>query len=190
MHYVKQGFPLVNVIFYAIKIMVSLFRSCILLFINHKIRTMKKYVSPFKLALLLPAAALLFILSSFSFKPGGEGFEVFQNNKLMFQQFGNNMQNIKSLQLNAAGIKDQITIKYYHCGRIGKNRHLIIRGTDNKELKNWQFANSSEKDPGMSFRVGDVLSLQPKGKRSALNVYYSSTEIPEGRLLVSLVVNS
>jgi len=170
--------------------MVSLFCKHFLLFIDHKIKTMKKYVSPFKLALLLPVAALLFILSSFSSKPGGEGFEVFQNNKLVLQQFGNNMKNIKSLQLNAAGVKDQITIKYYHCGRIGKNRHLIIRSTDNKELKNWQFANSGEKDPGMSFRVGDVLTLQPKGKKSALNVYYSSTEIPQERLLISLVVNS
>ncbi|MGN6292558.1 MAG: hypothetical protein ACTHMV_07410 [Chitinophagaceae bacterium] len=151
---------------------------------------MKKYVSTFKLALLLPAAALLFILSAFAFKPGAEGFEVFQNNKLMFRQFGDNMKNVKSLQLNEAAIKDQITIRYFHCGRIGKDRHLIIRGTDNKELKNWQFSNSNEKDPSMSFRVGDVLNLQPKGKRSALNVYYSSSEIPEGRLLVSLVVNS
>lgn len=151
---------------------------------------MKKYVSPFKLMLLLPVAALSLVLSSFSSKPGGEGFELFQNNKLVLRQFGSNMKNVKSLLLDAASSKDQITVKYYHCGRIGKDRHIIIRSADNKELKNWQFANSSAKDPGMSFRVGDVLALQPKGKKSALNVYYTSSEVPDGRLLVSLVVNS
>lgn len=172
--------------------MVSLFCQCFFLFIHHKIRTMKKYLSPFKLALLLPVAALTFILSSFSSNPGGEGFEVFQNNKLVFQQFGGDMKNVKSLQLNAASSKDEITIKYYHCGRSGKNRHLIIRNGDKKELKNWQFANAStsQRDPGMSFRVGDVLSLQGKSKKSALDVYYTSSEIPAGRLIVSLVVNS
>ncbi len=153
---------------------------------------MKKYLNPFKLALLLPVAALSFILSSFSSKPGGEGFEVFQNNKLIFQQFGGNMKNVNSLQLNTASSKDQITIKYYHCGRSGKNRHLIIRSADNKDLKNWQFANSStsERDPGMSFQAGDVLALQGKTKKSVLNVYYTSSEIPAGKLIVSLVVNS
>lgn len=153
---------------------------------------MKKYLSPFKLALLLPVAALSFILSSFSFRPGGEGFEVFQNNKLVFQQFGGNMKKVNSLQLSAASSKDEITIKYYHCGRSGKNRHLIIRSADNKELKNWQFANAStsQRDPGMSFRVGDILTLQGKSKKSALNVYYTSSEIPAGKLIVSLVVNS
>jgi hypothetical protein len=152
---------------------------------------MKKYLNPFKLALLLPIAALSFLLSSFSSKPGGEGFEVFQNNKLVFQQFGGNMKDVKSLQLNAASSKDEITIKYYHCGRSGKNRHLIIRNADNKELKNWQFANAStsQRDPGMSFRVSDVLALG-KSKKSALNVYYTSSEIPAGKLIVSLVVNS
>jgi hypothetical protein len=166
--------------------MVSLFLKA-QLFINHKTKIMKKFINPVKLLLLLPLAALVFILSSFSSMPGGEGFEVFQNNKLVLQQFGNDMKNIKSLQLNAASTKDQITIKYYHCGRPGKDRHITIRTKDKKELKNWEFSNITTKDPGMSFRLADVLV---PGKKSTLDVYYSSSEIPAGRLLVSLVVNS
>lgn len=147
---------------------------------------MKKSISALRL-MLLPFAALSFMLSSYSSMPGGEGFEVYQNNKLVLQQFGGDMKNIKSLQLNAASLKDQITIKYYHCGRPGKDRHITIRTKDKKELKNWQFANITNKDPGMSFRVADV---PVAGKKSVLDVYYSSSEIPAGRLIVSLVVNS
>ena len=148
---------------------------------------MKKLISPIKMLFLLPLAALSFMLNSFTSMPGGEGFEVYQNSKLVLQQYGSNMKDVKSLPLNAANLNDQITIKYYHCGRLVKDRHIIIRSKDNKELKNWQFGNMTSKDAGMSFRLADLSAL---GKKAPLNVYYSSSEIPDGKLLVSLVLKS
>ena len=143
---------------------------------------MKKLIGAMKLLSLLLLAAISFILSSHSPMPGGEGFEVYQNEQLILRQFGNDMNKIKSIQLTAAGAKEQITVKYFHCGRIAKNRHIVLRSRDKKELKNWLFSG----DPGMSFRVADVLV---PGKRAEIDVYYSSSELPAGRLLVSLIVN-
>jgi|SRR6218665_80287 len=138
---------------------------------------------------IVPLAVLLLTFFSFSVKPGGEGFEIFKNNKLVLQQFGSDMEKIKTLQLDNVSSSDQLTIRYYHCGRIGKNRHIILRSSDNKELKNWQFANMSSKDQGMSFRPADVFTA--KGKKATLvNVYYTSTEIPRERHLVTLQLNS
>lgn len=139
---------------------------------------------------VIPFAALLLTLFSFSARPGGEGFEVFKNNKLVLQQFGNDMKKIKTLQLDNISSSDQITIKYYHCGKTGKNRHIIVRGSDHKEIKNWQFANMSSTDQGMSFHPADVFGSKGKKASTFVNVYYTSTEIPEERHLITLQLNS
>ena len=139
---------------------------------------------------LIPVAALLLSLFSFSARPGGEGFEVFQNDKLILQQFGNDMKKIRTIQLGNISSSDEITVKYYHCGQTGKNRHLIIRDSDNKELKHWQFADMSSKDRGMSFHPADVLISKGKKAAATVNVYYTSTEIPQGRHLMTLQLNS
>lgn len=139
---------------------------------------------------IIPFAALLLGLFSFSAKPGGEGFEVFKNNKLVLQQFGNDMKKIKTLQLDNVSASDQITIKYYHCGKIGKNRHLVVRGADNKELKNWQFANMTANDEGMHFHPADVFPVKGKRSSAVVNVYYTSAETPQERHLLTLRLNS
>ncbi|RYE01750.1 MAG: hypothetical protein EOP50_01470, partial [Sphingobacteriales bacterium] len=72
---------------------------------------MKKLIN--KLVLLIPVAAIALLLVSFNSSKGSEGFEVFQNDKLMLRQFGSEMKNIKTLQLDASSINDEITVKYY-----------------------------------------------------------------------------
>jgi hypothetical protein len=139
---------------------------------------------------LLPAllSCLLLALYAFSSKPGGEGFEVFRNNQLLLQQFGNDMKNIRTLELDKISPEDQLTVRYYHCGKIDKDRHLVIRSKENKDLRNWQFANAV-KDKGMSFHPAELLPGKANGKTATVMIYYRSAEIPQERLLFSIRMN-
>lgn len=139
-----------------------------------------------KAAILLMMAFTLF---SFSTLPGGEGFEVYLNNKIIMQRFGNQLNSPQTIQLSDASANDEITIKYHHCGRVGKNRVLTIKDNQDKVLKEIRFADVNVPVSGMSCKVKDIISLK-KGNNNILKLYYSSTELPNGRLLASIVTGS
>lgn len=139
-----------------------------------------------KAAILLMMAFTLF---SFSTLPGGEGFEVYLNNKIIMQRFGNQLNSPQSIQLSDAAANDEITIKYHHCGRVGKNRVLTVKDSQDKVLKEIRFADVNVPVSGMSCKVKDIISLK-KGNNNILKLYYSSTELPNGRLLASIVTGS
>ena len=128
--------------------------------------------------------AICVTLFSFSPKPGGEGFEISLNNKVVLQQFGSQMDAVKSMSLNQGSYNDQLTIKYHHCGKVGKNRVVTIKDGQNKILKEWHFADASTPVAAMAINVKDILALQ-KGN-SRVNLYYSSSELPKGRLLTTI----
>ncbi|MEO7923024.1 MAG: hypothetical protein ABIR30_05050 [Chitinophagaceae bacterium] len=140
---------------------------------------MKSIISK-TMALALTAIALF----SFSPRPGGEGFEIFLNNKVVLQQYGSDMNTVKSLALAQSSIEDKLTIKYHHCGKVGKNRIVSIRDGQNKTLKEFHYADVSTPVAGMVINVKDILSFK-KGNR-ILKLYYSSTELPNGRVLATL----
>ena len=141
---------------------------------------MKKIVLAF---LLLPALALV---SSFA-PAGGEGFEIYLNNKLVMQKFNADMKKVSVLQLDQRNAKDQLTLKYHHCGKIGKNRVITVKNENDKILKEWHFADVAAPMGSMSCNVNEILSLE-KLKANKLNLYYASTELPEGRLLVTIAL--
>jgi hypothetical protein len=149
---------------------------------------MTKMISNMKAVVILAAVAMVATFSSFSTKKGGEGFEIFLDSKLVLQQFGNQMKTVKSIELDKRFSNDQLVIKYHHCGRIGKDRSITIKDAQNKVLKEWKYANVSTasltSDAAMACKVKDILSLHP-GK---LNLYYTSAELPNGRLLATLVI--
>lgn len=134
----------------------------------------------------LALVAICTALFSFSHKPGGEGFEIYLNNKVILQQYGSDMNQVKSLQLNQASPDDKLTIKYHHCGRIGKNRVVTIKDGQNNVLKEFRYADAATPVAAMSLPVKDMLDLK-KGSSPALKLYYSSSELPNGRMLVSIV---
>lgn len=137
-------------------------------------------------------SALLFSAALFSFtaKPGGEGFEVYLNNKLILQRFGNQLNTPQVLQFTEGfTASDELTIKYHHCGQVGKNRALTVKNEENKVLKVIRFADSETPVSGMSCKVKDIISLK-KGNSRLLKLYYTSSEIPGGRLLASIVTRS
>ncbi len=147
---------------------------------------MKIYVQ--KSWMPLSLLAICMALLSFSSRWGGEGFEIFINNKLVLQQFGKDMNTVKNFQLDQRYSNAELTIKYYHCGSPGKNREITVRDAQNSVLKEWRFGDVSVNDAtGMTCSVNDILYLQKRNKDNPLGLYYSSEELPKGKLLMTIV---
>ena len=135
---------------------------------------------------ILALAAMLF---SFSNKVGGEGFEIYLNNKVVLQQFGNEMKVVKTLRLDQSNENDELSVRYHHCGKVGKNRVITIKDGNDNVLKQWKFSDASSAAASMTCKVKDILALQ-KGKDKTIKLYYSSTELPQGRQLASIVAGT
>ena len=142
---------------------------------------MKKIIGK-TFALVAVAATLL----SFSPNFGGEGFEISLNGKIVLQRFGKNMDDVKTLQLNPASPNDKLTIRYHHCGKVGKNRTVTIKDAQDQLIKTWRFKDVETAVGGMSCSVQDIISLK-KGNNNVFKLYYSSSELPGGRLLTSVI---
>ncbi len=145
---------------------------------------MKSIISKAVTLLALPA-----VLFSFSPKPGGEGFEIYLGSKLLTQQFGSKVNDVKTLQIEQGSANELLTIKYYHCGKVGKNRVLTIKDGQNKILKEFHFADASTQTNGMCCNVKDIAVLR-KGNNNTFKLYYSSSELPNGRLLASIIIGN
>jgi len=143
--------------------------------------------------LLLALSAVLF---SFSVKTaeklfpkndfGGEGFEVYLNNKLVVQQFGEKMNSVKSIELDQSASNGQLAIRYFHCGQPGKSRVVTIKDEQNVVLKEWRFGDTKDVSARLCCNVKDILSLPKIKAGKKVNLYYTSTELPKGRLLAIL----
>ena len=126
------------------------------------------------------------LLPSFNAKPGGEGFEIYLNKKLIVQQFGSSLNKTSNIQLDPATANGELTIQYFHCGRPGKDRNISIKNDQNKILKTFHYGDAKDARAAMLCKVKDITSLQKSTKDTQLKLYYSSTEIPSGRLLASI----
>lgn len=133
------------------------------------------------LALVTVAVSLL----SFNSKPGGEGFEIYLDGKLLVQKFGNDMSTVQNITLSDGNANSSITVKYYHCGQPGKNRTLLIKDGQDKVLKEWHYADKSTSSGGMYCSAKEIISLK-RGNNSMLKLYYSSGELPAAKLLASI----
>ena len=127
--------------------------------------------------------------SAFAPKPGGEGFEIYLDNKLLLQRFGNQINTVQSLQLDPQST-GQLTVKYHHCGKAGKNRVIAIKDAQNNILREWRFADVKDPYDKMNCSVKEILNLKKNSRSSTVNLYYSSSELPSGRVLASLVLPS
>jgi len=143
-------------------------------------------------ALLIALSGVLF---SFSVKTaetiyknnfGGEGFEVYLNDKLVLQQYGNDMDKIKNLQLDQSASNGQLAIRYYHCGRPGKSRIVSIKDEQNVVLKEWKFGDAKDASAKVSCSVKDIVTLPKIKAGKKVNLYYAASELPNGRLLATL----
>lgn len=140
-----------------------------------------------KSLLMLSVLAIVSFFCSFTSPAGGEGFEIYLDNRLVIQQFNQDMKNLKLLPLNASNASSELKVKFYHCGMIGKNRSLSLKDAKNTVLKQWQFSNEAGKNFAISVPVNEVLALQKKAGNPTLYLYYSSREVSAGRLLAGIV---
>ena len=125
-------------------------------------------------------------LFSFSPRPGGDSFEIWLNGKMLLQQFVHVSKGVQTLQLNHSSDNDRLDVYYRHCGQIGKSRYVTIQDESGRALKVLKFADAIGKNAAMSFKVKDILRLK-KNKSSKLSLFYSSNELPDGRLLATIV---
>lgn len=135
------------------------------------------------------AMATCILLLSFSSNPGGEGFEIYLNSNVVVAKFGRDMNSIQTLTLDKAMPNDEISVKYYHCGRMGKNRTILIKDEKDKLLKQWKFSDDGSTPDRMSCKVSEIMGLQ-KGKSGTLKLYYLSNELTKERQLASLHVGA
>jgi len=135
--------------------------------------------------LVATAAALL----SFSPKFGGEGFEILLNGKVLLQQFGKDINTVKNLRLSQVSASDKLTIRYYHCGHVGKNRIVTVKDGNDRILKQWRYNDSRSAASEMLCSAQDIIDLK-KGGNSIFKIYYSSSELPNGRMLASVTVGN
>jgi hypothetical protein len=137
------------------------------------------------LLLVVTTAALL----SFSPSFGGEGFEIYLNGKIVLQQFGKEMNTVKNLQLGQLSTSDRLTIRYHHCGRLGKERVVTVKDEKEKVLKVWRYKDATSPIGEMLCSAQDIITLKKAGT-NVFRIYYSSSELPQGRMLASVTVGN
>jgi hypothetical protein len=130
--------------------------------------------------------AAIFLLS-FIAEPGGDRIEIFLNDRLVVEQFVSQSSTAKSLALGQQNYGDRISVLYSHCGNVGKERKIVARDANNKFLKHWKFANASNGTKTMTWAAREILDLQSGSDRATIKLYYSSAELPEGRLVATVV---
>jgi hypothetical protein len=133
---------------------------------------------------LLALAASFMTLSAFTGNMGGDSFTIYLNDKLLLKEYVYGAQGIKNLQLDQRSYNDQLNIYYNHCGQTGTDRSIILKDGQNRILKEWHFPDATGANTAMTCRVKDILDLQKGG--GAINLYYTSRELRNGRLLASI----
>ena len=129
-------------------------------------------------------------ISSYKSNFGGEGFEVYLNDKLVVQQYGEKMNIVKTVELDQSAGNGQLAIRYYHCGRPGKSRVVTIKDENNVVLKEWRFGDAKDATARVSCNVKEIFALPKFKAGKKVNLYYSATELPNGRLLATLTTVS
>ena len=129
-------------------------------------------------------------ISSYKSNFGGEGFEVYLNDKLVLQQYGEKMNIVKTVELDQSAGNGELAIRYYHCGRPGKSRVVTIKDEKNVVLKEWRFGDAKDASARVSCNVKEIFALPKFKAGKKVNLYYSATELPNGRLLATLTTVS
>ena len=134
--------------------------------------------------------ALFAALTSFSGKFGGDSYQVYVNGKLILEEYVHNQKGVKTIALQKANANDQVSIVYSHCGAPGKARTITVRDGKNNILKQWLFDDAKTngaKPAKMTCKAKEILDVQMSSKLDRVNLYYSSKELPEGKLLAYII---
>ena len=133
---------------------------------------------------MMALVSLFAVASSFTTPWGGDRYRVYINNKLVTEQFVLLQKTAPVIQLDQRSQADQVSVYYSHCGKAGSARHLTIKDAQGKDLKTWNFADAAVDAP-MVCKAKDIFGLHAQ----KLGLYYSSKELPAGRLLATVVLS-
>ena len=153
---------------------------------NAKIFFMQSNNRKFMAVKVLALAVLFATTSSFSGTWGGDSYRVYVNNKLVLEQFVHGQKSIPSIALDQRSPGDQVSVYYSHCGKAGNARHITIKDADKKVLKVWNFGDGNSEKDGMTWKAKDVAGITKNGQK--LSMFYSSKELPDGKMLANIVV--
>jgi hypothetical protein len=125
---------------------------------------------------------------SFRERPGGESFTAYVNDKMVLQHYFGYDKNIKTLNLSNTSPNDQLRMHYNHCGKIGTDRKISLVNKNEKVIKSWTFANTQEDtSPYMTVKMKNLTAAI--GQSEPVKLYYFSSEISEGRLLATVLID-
>jgi hypothetical protein len=147
---------------------------------------MKKYFQQ-KTVMVFAIMAMLTNILSFKGKAGGDVYEIYLNDKLVCKESYKLLNGSKELHLGNLNAKDRLVIKYSHCGEIGKNRTIVIKDAKNNVLKEWKFTDAEGNKAVMVIPVKELLAL--KSKNPSLQLFYSASQMPAGKMLASIKLN-
>lgn len=149
---------------------------------------MKKIISAYAFTLRLIGVVLCATLFSFTNDFGGDTYEIHLNNKLLLRQMVLKQASVADISLHPKTDQGQLSVYYSHCGVTGKGRSISIRDDGHQILKEWSYANATTTHSSMNFTMKELAALHRPGRK--LNLFYSSTELPEGKLLAHIVLSS
>jgi hypothetical protein len=132
----------------------------------------------------VPIVALA-MLFSFRANPGGEGFELYLGSTLLTQQFGNNMNEIKTIQLPANWSSEALLLKYYHCGKAGKDRVVTFKDEQDHIIRQFHYPDGA---PAMILHPETVNGIKTASykKGATFKLVYASAEIPAGKWIANI----
>lgn len=126
---------------------------------------------------------LLALLSSFAYRPGGEGFEIYADGQLLLQRFGGDVNQVQSVSI-AGQPTENLFIKYFHCGKSGTSRLITVKDNRDNLIGSFPYADSKAAQNVMKLPVASLKTLV-KGN-STVHLYYTSAELKSGRLLATI----
>lgn len=135
--------------------------------------------------LLLFSLVLVAPLAAFTLR-GGDSFEIYVGKTLAVQQFLHMDKVVKTVDLSAAGVNDELNVSFNHCGQTATNRMISLKNNQ-QVLKEWKFADIKPgASPRMSIPVKDIAAIQKNLKGKQLQLFYASDLLKEGRVLATL----
>ncbi len=151
---------------------------------------MKKYINRTMAIRSLVFMVIATALFSFSRVPGGDSYTIYLNDKLLIQHYVYKGENLKPISLGGVTANDILKVHYSHCGKMGVARVLTVRDNGLNTLKTWKYPDSSDGSEGaMTCKAADIVSLQHANPNRKLLLYYSSEQLPEGRVLATINAN-
>lgn len=155
---------------------------------NLKFFIMKRSIN-LKSTVLLVAFVFAVSLIAFAHIWGGDIYEIYVDHKLVLHEIVYKPTGIKQIELDQSRPDAVVDINYSHCGMIGKSRTLLIKDASGNVLSKFNYPDASGAQKYMTCTVRDFMKAQ-KQNNNSFYLYYSSKELPEGRMLALVVMNN